>query len=129
VSSTPSSSACRLSSGKPRKQFSDPVERLAIQENLFTPLIEECTRQNCRDAIVDARELQVDFNTIAMFRAGVDAASLNAFGLRVALVARPDMMSSFFEDVTHNRCAQVQVFTDPESARAWIQERRPVQAA
>jgi hypothetical protein len=39
------------------------------------------------------------------------------------------MMSSFFDDVTHNRCAQVRVFTDLESARNWIRERRPVQAA
>ena len=106
-----------------------PNERLALKENLFKPLIDECKRENCHEAIVDARELQVEFDTIALFRAGVDAAALNEFGLRVALVARQDMISSFFDDVTHNRAAQVQVFTDLDSAQTWIHERRRVEAA
>ena len=106
-----------------------PNERLAIKENLFKPLIEECKRENCRDAMVDARQLQVEFDTIALFRAGVDAAAMNEFGLRVALIAREDMISSFFDDVIYNRAAQVQVFTDPQSAEAWIKERRQVEAA
>lgn len=100
-----------------------PNARLAIKENLFKPLIEACKQGNCREAIVDARELQVEFDTLALFRAGVDAASLNKFGLRVALIARTDMLSSFFDDVTHNRGAQVRVFTDMESAQSWIRER------
>ena len=106
-----------------------PNERLAIKENLFKPLIEKCKQENCSEAIVDARELQVNFDTFALFRAGVDAAALNSFGLRVALVAREDMLSSFFDDVTHNRAAQVRVFTDPESAQAWIAEHRSIEAA
>ena len=75
----------------------------------------ECKQGNCRAAIVDARELQVEFGTVELFRAGVDAASLNEFGLRVALIAREDMLSSFFDDVTHNRAAPVRVFTDLEA--------------
>ena len=106
-----------------------PNERLARKENLFKPLIDECEREKCREAIVDARELQVEFDTVALFRAGVDAASLNEYGLRVALIARADMISSFFDDVTHNRAAQVQVFTDLESAQTWLHERRQVEAA
>ena len=106
-----------------------PNERLAIKENLFSPLVEECKRANCRHAIVDARGLQLEFDTLALFRAGVDAAALNQFGLRVALIAREDMLSPFFDDVTHNRAAQVRVFTDLESARSWIHERKSVQAA
>lgn len=102
-----------------------PNERLAIKENLFQPLIEACRKDDCCMAIVDARELQVDFNTTALFRAGVDAASLTQIGLCVALVARRDMISSFFDDVTHNRGARVKVFTDMESAKAWVNERRP----
>ena len=106
-----------------------PNERLALKENLFKPLIDECKRENCHEAIVDARELQVEFDTVALFRAGVDAAALNGYGLRVALIAREDMISTFFDDVVHNRAAQVQVFTDLESARTWIHERRGVEAA
>src|SRR5690349_21043308 len=77
-----------------------PNERLAIKESLFKPLIEECKKENCREAIVDARELQVEFDTSALFRAGVDAAALNEFGLRVGLLARVDMLSTIFDDVT-----------------------------
>jgi hypothetical protein len=101
-----------------------PNERLALKENLFKPLIDECKRENCREAIVDARQLQVAFDTVALFRAGVDAAAMNEFGLRVALITREDMISSFFDDVIYNRAAQVQVFTDLESAQTWIHERR-----
>ena len=106
-----------------------PEERLAFEENLFKPLIDACKQQNCREAVVDARELQVRFDTLGLFRAGVDAASLNAFGLHVALIAREDMLSSFFDDVTHNRAAQVRVFTDLEGAQVWLRQRRSVQAA
>lgn len=105
-----------------------PNERLAIKENLFKPLIDECKRENCRKAIVDARELQVEFDTAALFRAGVDAASLNNFGLHVALIARENMLSSFFDDVIHNRAAKVRVFTDLERAQTWIHEQRQVEA-
>jgi hypothetical protein len=106
-----------------------PNERLASQENLFKPLVEVCQKENCREAIVDARDLQVQFDTWALFRAGTDAASLNEHGLRVALIAREDMLNAFFDDVTYNRAARVHVFTDPQSAQAWIQERRSVEAA
>lgn len=106
-----------------------PNERLSTQENLFKPLVDACKQANCREVIVDARELQVEFDTLAMFRAGVDAASLNEFGLRVALIARKDMLSSFFDDVTFNRAAPVRVFMDLESAQLWVHERASVEAA
>ena len=106
-----------------------PNERVAMKKNLFEPLIEACRKENCRMAIVDARALQVDFNTAALFRVGVDAAALNDFRLHVALVARADMLSSFFDDVTYNRAAPVHVFTDPKEARDWIDERLPMAVA
>ena len=106
-----------------------PNERLSTQENLFKPLVDACKQANCREVIIDARELQVEFDTLAMFRAGVDAASLNEFGLRVALVAREDMRSSFFDDVTYNRAAPVRVFTDLASAQLWLHERASVEVA
>jgi len=106
-----------------------PIERLAIKANLFEPLIEACKKGNCRLAIVDARELHVAFDTGALFRAGIDAAALQDFGLHVALLAREDMISAFFDDVTHNRGAPVHVFTDVESARAWIDGRRSADLA
>jgi hypothetical protein len=107
-----------------RLQGTFPNGRLAIEKNLYQPLIEACGNSHCCDAIVDARALRVGFDTMALFRAGVDAASLNKFGLRVALVARKDMVSSFFDDVIRNRGARVEVFTDMEGANNWIEELR-----
>ena len=101
-----------------------PNELLRSEGNLFAPLIENCKENNCRKAVVDARDLEVDFDTVALFRAGVDASDLHSFGLRVALVARKEMISSFFDDVTHNRGAPVQVFSDMEAACAWLDVRR-----
>lgn len=101
-----------------------PHERLALEENLFKPLIDRCRQENCCEAIVDARELQVGFNTAALFRVGVDAAAMNSFGLRVALLARADMIDSFFDDVTHNRGAPVKVFTDLADASSWVRQHR-----
>ena len=106
-----------------------PNERLASKENLFQPLIDVCLKENCREAIVDARELQVEFDTLALFRAGTDAASMNEYGLRVALIAREDMLAPLFDDVTYNRAARVHVFTDLQGAQAWIQKCRTVEAA
>jgi len=102
-----------------------PMERMLENVNLFRPLIEACGAQNCRKALIDARELEVEFDTMALFRAGVDASELNRYGLRVALVARKDMISPFFDDVIRNRAAQVQVFTDIDTAGAWLKAIPP----
>jgi hypothetical protein len=97
-----------------------PMERMRKKENLFRPLIVACQEQNCRKALVDARELEAEFDTTALFRAGVDASDLNRYGLRVALLAREEMISLFFDDVIRNRAAQVQVFTDVGAEGAWL---------
>jgi hypothetical protein len=100
-----------------------PKERLASRRNLFEPLVDACQKDKCRAAIVDARDLRVNFDTVALFRAGVDAASLNRLDLCIALVAREDQISPFFDDVLHNRGARVEVFTDMERARSWVRDR------
>ena len=97
-----------------------PKERLASRRNLFEPLVDACQKDKCRTAIVDARDLRVDFDTVALFRAGVDAASLNTLDLRIAFVAREDQISPFFDDVLRNRGARVEIFTDMEGARSWV---------
>lgn len=102
-----------------------PKERLANRENVFDPLIEACRKQNCAAAVIDSRELEVDLDTMELFRAGVDAAALNKLNLYVAFVVRDDMINPFFRDVMLNRGALACIFTDMESARAWINERVP----
>lgn len=98
-----------------------PNELLRGEENLFQPLVTACLANNCKKALVDARGLQLDFGTMAMFRAGEDAAFLSRLGLRVALLAREDMLDPFFGNVAANRGGDLGIFTDMEAARHWIE--------
>ena len=98
-----------------------PNELLRKNENLFRPLIDACSSQNCTRALVDARDLEVDLGTMGLFQAGEDAVYLRHIGLRVALLAREDMLDPFFDAVVVNRGGDVHVFTDIEAARHWLE--------
>jgi len=100
-----------------------PLELLDSGENLFQPLADACTTYSCNRAIVDARELRVDLGTMGLFQAGEDISDMSRLGFRVALVAREDMIDSFFEDVAVNRGGVVGVFTNIDEARHWITSR------
>ena len=99
-----------------------PSELLREGKSLFQPLIDACSKHNCKKALVDARDLQVDFDTMALFQAGEDAAALARFGLRIALLAREDMINTFFDNVIFNRSGDVGVFTDVNAAYEWLQK-------
>ena len=115
--------AFRLEDGVLRVLLSGkfPNELLGRVENVFQPLIDACSAHNCKRALIDARDLQVDFDTMAMFQAGEDAAFLNRLGLRIALLAREDMLDPFFANVVSNRGGDVGIFTDMDSALDWLQ--------
>jgi len=97
-----------------------PNKRLGRGENLFQPLIDACSTHNCKKALIDARDLQVDFGTMVMFQAGEDAAFLTRFGLRIAIMARKDMLDPFFDNVAYNRGGQIGIFTNMDTARDWL---------
>jgi len=99
-----------------------PDELLHDLENLFRPLMDACARYDCKKALIDVRDLQVHFDTFALFRSGKDAAFLGSLGIRVALLAREDMLDPFFDNVAHNRSNQVSVFTDIDPALEWLQK-------
>jgi hypothetical protein len=61
------------------------------------------------------RDLQVDFDTMALLRAGEDAAFLTHAGFCIALVARWDMRDSFFDNVVFNRGGNVGMFTEMDA--------------
>ena len=99
-----------------------PKELLGRQENLFLPLAEACCHYRCKKALIDARDLQTDFDTMDLFRAGEDAPFLTRSGLRVALLARNDQRDRFFDDVAFNRGSLMGIFTDQGAALEWIQK-------
>ena len=98
-----------------------PIDMLRRSENLFQPLIDACSAQNCTRALVDARDLEVDLGTMGLFQAGEDAVFLRQVGLRVALLAREDMLDPFFDAVVVNRGGDVRVFTDRDAAHRWLE--------
>jgi hypothetical protein len=97
-----------------------PDELLQKLENLFQPLIDACSEYHCKKVLIDARNLNVDFDTLTLFRSGKDAATLADIGLRVALLARKDMLDPFFDDVASNRSGHVCIFTHMGSALDWL---------
>ena len=99
-----------------------PNELFGKEENLFQPLIDACSTYECKKALVDARDLKVDFNTLAIFQAGVDAAFVSRRGIRLALVATEAMLDPFFDHVVYNRGGIVGIFMDTDSALDWLQE-------
>jgi hypothetical protein len=98
-----------------------PKELLLSGNNAFQPLIDDCSKRGCKKALVDARDLQIDLGTMGLFRTAEDAAFLTRIGLRVALVAREDMLDRFFDDVAYNRGGLIRVFTDVSAARSWLE--------
>jgi hypothetical protein len=98
-----------------------PNEMLREQKNLFQPLIDACSTSKCKKALIDARDLEVEFGIMALFQAGEDAASLARIGLHVALLAREDMLNTFFDNVVFNRGGDVGIFTDMDAALEWLQ--------
>jgi hypothetical protein len=99
------------------------MERLHKGQNLFQPLVDACATHKCDKALIDARDLQVNMDTLEMFQAGEDVVSVTSKGLRTAILAREDMLDRFFEDVAVNRGAIVKVFTDLETARDWLEKQ------
>src|SRR4029077_6526341 len=65
-----------------------PNELLSGAENVFMPLIKLCEESRCQKALIDSRDLEVDLDTLEIFRAGVDASDLTRYGLRIALLTR-----------------------------------------
>lgn len=97
-----------------------PKELLKEEMNLFKPLMDACSTYKCNKALIDATALEVDFQTMDLFRAGADAATLIHLGMRMALLAREDMLNPFFDNVVHNRGGLVGVFTDMNTAHDWL---------
>lgn len=99
-----------------------PTELLGKRESLFRPLIQACSEYNSKRVLIDARNLQVKLGTLGMFRAATDAATLTQLGIRIAFVARDDMIDPFFEDVVYNHGGVVSVFTEEDAASTWLEQ-------
>jgi hypothetical protein len=99
-----------------------PNKLLRKKENPFQPLIDTCLTYKFEKALVDARDLQVSFDTFHMYGVGKNAVTLKREHLRVALLAREDMIDPFFETVISNRGGNIGVFTDKQAALDWLEK-------
>ena len=59
---------------------------------------------------------------VALFQVGKDAAYTGHVGLRIAFLAREDMINPFIELVVGNRGGDIAVFTDMDAACTWLQK-------
>lgn len=98
-----------------------PNARLGGEDNLFQPLIDECLQRNCRKVLVDARNLEADLGILGLHQAGKNSATLAYIGLRVAFLAREDMVDRFFETVAINHGGILGIFSETDSAREWLE--------
>jgi hypothetical protein len=110
----------RLTGEFPNELFHKGDKLFRNKENLFQPLINACSAYNCKRALIDARDLQVDFGTVELFQAGRDAALLTRDDLRVAILAREDMRDGFFEYVVREYGGSLSVFTNMDIALDWL---------
>jgi hypothetical protein len=99
-----------------------PNELLNKEQNLFQPLIDACSKYNCKKALIDVRDLRINFDTLAMFRSGEDFVATTRLGLRIALVAREEILDTFFDNVVYNRGGILGIFTDINDAFEWLQK-------
>ena len=97
-----------------------PHEKLEQPGNAFQRFIDACLASQRNKILIDSRELQARLSTTQLFRAGTDAVSLTSAGIWLAIVTRKDLRDPFFEDVVANRGGHIGVFTDMDTARAWL---------
>jgi hypothetical protein len=100
-----------------------PSERLDREGSLFQPLVDACVSHNSKKALIDARDLRIGIDALGVFRAGKDAAALTRVGLRVAILAREDMLDPLFDDVAFNRGGVVSIFMDMDTALEWLAQQ------
>jgi hypothetical protein len=104
-----------------RGQF--PKELLQELPNAFSPLADECKLHGLSKALIDARSLEVELDTLQLFQAGKNLSEEPANQLIVAIVAPyKQKIDPFFEIVAANRGAVVKIFTEFDEARNWLDQ-------
>jgi len=87
---------------------------------IFRSIKTECQGQGYGKALLDLRQVIGDIPVLDRYKLGDQAATLWGSDIQVAVLAPAAIVTRFFENVAVNRQGLVRVFTDLESARAWL---------
>ncbi len=99
-------------------EYSEPY-KFGVCLALIQEIADTCIRDELRKILCDVRGMTGKISVIDSFQLAVAAAS--AFrGLQVAGVYRQEDIDPFVETVVINRGGNVHMFSDIESAKAWL---------
>jgi len=91
-------------------------------ERMFREHFEACARQGLAGLLYDVRGVESRLGTLDVYEVAKSLASVQAVGIRIAIVARPEQLSPerFFEQVALNRGAPLKLFTREHEAMEWL---------
>ncbi len=90
-------------------------------ETAFAAIAGQCRSLRRSLVLIDLTALTDTVPPRDRFLLGKRAARLWGRRIKVAILAKPEEITHFFENVAVNEGANVRVFADPEAARAWLQ--------
>ena len=85
---------------------------------------ERCRAHNRRRVLIDITGMAGDIPQLDRFLLGKRVGRLWGRRIKVAVLAAPERITRFFENVANNDGANVQAFGDMESARRWLLARQ-----
>jgi hypothetical protein len=92
----------------------------------MSTIAEQCRAAQCWRVLLDLTSMIGSIPQLDRFLLGTRAARIWGQRLRVAILARPQEINHFFENVATNNGANVRVFADREAAQAWLRTSRLV---
>lgn len=98
-----------------------------IMEAFWRYLGEQCEKYDCTSVLIEADAPQRNMDTVGAFTSGVAAASVaDNFWLALCFHAyEPDDISELFRQAARNRGANVEFFSDPDTAVGWLRVNNP----
>jgi len=99
----------------------------AGMKTFWNYLREQCEDHDCTSVLIEADSPTRSMDTVGAFSSGVAAASV-AQNLWLALIFqryKPDDISALFRQAARNRGANVEFFSDCDTALVWLRANNP----
>lgn len=87
-------------------------------------IVEQCRVARCWRVLLDITLLNEPIPQMDRFLLGKRVGRMWGQRMKVAILARPEHITRFFENVANNNGANVQVFADYDAAQAWLKVGR-----
>lgn len=90
----------------------------------MSAILEQCRATRCWRVLLDVTLLNEPIPQMDRFLLGKRVGRIWGQRIKVAILARPEHITRFFENVANNNGANVQVFADRDAAQAWLKTGR-----